>query len=156
MDLLVLGFSTRGFTECAALSENTRYSVLALDYFGDMDQERWGKCHSLRRDFNISGFTAEGIISALNRMEESGVHYEAVAYTSGIENQPGVIRHIANGKKLLGNAAHAVEAARDFKRVNRLLQNVGVSSPRTLFRWRSPPPPGEWLCKPLIPEAVSR
>lgn len=85
----------------------------------------------------------------LVQMEENGVNYEAVAYTSGIENQPEVIRHVANRKRLLGNPAPVVEAARDFKRVHHLLQKVGVSYPRTLYHWRSPPPPGDWLCKPL-------
>lgn len=149
MNLLMFGFCTRGFTECAALSHNAGYSVLALDYFGDMDQGRWGKSYSLSRDFKVSGFNAEGLIETLCKMEENGVNYEAVVYTSGIENQPEVIRHVANRKRLLGNPAPVVEAARDFKRVHHLLQKAGVSCPRTLYHWRSPPPTGEWLCKPL-------
>ena len=44
--------------------------MLALDYFGDMDQGRWGKSYSLR-DFKVSGFNAEGIIETC-KMEENG------------------------------------------------------------------------------------
>lgn len=149
LNLLIMGFSTRGFVECAALSHSVGYSVTALDYFGDMDQGRWGKSRSLRRDLGASGFSAEAIIEALRKLEATGASYEAVAYTSGIENQPEVIRYVAKRKRLLGNPAPVVQAARDFKTVHHLLQRAGVSYPRTLYLWRSPPPPGDWLWKPL-------
>lgn len=149
MNLLILGFTTRGFSECATLSHSTGYSVTALDYFGDMDQGRWGKSYSLRRDFGASSFNAEAIIEALRNLDATEASYEAVAYTSGMENLPEVIRYVAERTKLLGNPAPVVEAARDFKRLHHLLQKAGVSYPKTLYVWRSPPPPGDWLCKPL-------
>ena len=149
MNLLIVGFSTRGLAECAALSHSSGYSVTALDYFGDMDQGRWSKSYSLRRDFQSSTFSAEALIGALDRLEATGIKYEAVAYTSGMENRPDVIRHIANNKRLLGNPAPVVEAVRDFKNVHRVLQSIGINYPRTLHSWRSPPPPGDWLCKPI-------
>jgi len=59
----------------------------------------------------------KGLIETLCKMEENGVNYEAVVYTSGIENQPEVIRHVANRKRLLGNPA-PVSSGQDFKRVH--------------------------------------
>ncbi len=148
MNLLILGFSTRGLAECAALSRNAGYSITTLDYFGDMDQKRWGRSYSLRRDFLTSSFSPEIVIEALHKLEATGVSHEAVAYTSSVENHPEIIRHLAEHKKLLGNSAQTVMAARDFQRLHHLLQKVDINYPKTLHVWRGSPPPGDWLCKP--------
>lgn len=147
MRLLMVGYSTRGFAECFGLSDLARkveWSLVTLDYFGDSDGQLWGESLSLGRDFGHLGYSPEGLAEVA-----SAIDYDAVAYVSGVDNRPDIIDRISRGKMLLGNTSQAAAGARDFERLYALLSADGVLCPETRYGWEGPPPPGQWLYKPM-------
>ena len=147
MRLLIAGYSTRGFAECFGLSSLARdaeWSLVTLDYFGDSDGQLWGETLSLSRDFGSLGYSPDGLAEAA-----ATIDYDAFAYVSGVDNRPDIIERLTRGKMLLGNTSGAAAKARDFERLYALLGASGVLCPETHYGWKGPPPPGQWLYKPM-------
>lgn len=143
MKLLLLGFSTRGLAESIALSRCRDWQLVCLDYFGDYDLAQWGEVYSLRRDFGLEDFSAQALLPIVRNFE-----YDAVAYTSGIEDTPALVDQVAAGKELLGNGGETLAAARCWEELHRFLAQKGIAFPRTFYHWQGPLPPGQWLLKP--------
>jgi predicted ATP-grasp superfamily ATP-dependent carboligase len=141
--VLLLGFSTRGLAESIALSSHRDWQLVCLDYFGDYDLAQWGKAYSLLRDFGMEDFSAPAVLRVVRSFE-----YDAVAYTSGVEDTPALVEEVAAGKELLGNGGEALGAARCWEGLHRLLTGRGIGCPRTHYTWEGPLPPGQWLLKP--------
>jgi predicted ATP-grasp superfamily ATP-dependent carboligase len=140
--LLVVGFSTRGLAEAVANCKRRDYALITLDYFGDYDQEQWGKTYSLQRHYDASCFSPQVLVSAA-----SGLDYDAVAYSSSLENEPELVDKLSLNRELLGNDGNTLRRVRNWETFHRFLADKGFSYPKTLYHWQEAAPPGQWLLK---------
>ncbi len=138
---LILGLSTRAIAESAVRGGN---SVFTLDYFGDRDQRALVKNHSLSRDYRLP-FSAESLLKASSDLE-----FDAVLYTSNLENHPKVVRGLADRADVLGNGPGVLRRVRDWAVLREFCRQGSIPHPATLL-------PGEeklatsefnWLHKP--------
>ena len=138
---LILGLSTRALAESAVRGGNR---VFTLDYFGDRDQRALVKNHSLARDYRLP-FSAESLLKASSDLE-----FDAVLYTSNLENHPKVVGGLADRADVLGNGAGVLRRVRDWAVLREFCRQRSIPHPPTLL-------PGEeklatsefnWLLKP--------
>jgi predicted ATP-grasp superfamily ATP-dependent carboligase len=135
--VLLAGISTRAMADSAAAAG---FDVTAIDAFGDLDQHPHVTAVRL-----AGGFTARGAARVGARIET-----DAVAYTGPFENDRAAVRCLAAGRLLLGNSGRLLAAARDPRRVWRVLDGRGLEPARVLSADASTyPPAGRWLVKPL-------
>ncbi|MGH7703459.1 MAG: ATP-grasp domain-containing protein [Gemmatimonadales bacterium] len=80
--------------------------MIALDAYGDLDQQRLAKSVSLRRDLGLR-YTAGTIARVSRRFECDGV-----VYLSGLENHPEAVRQLAEGRRLWGNPPEVLRLVR--------------------------------------------
>ena len=141
MRILIVGLSTRAIAESAV---DGGYDVMTLDYFGDRDQRALVPNVALQRDFDLP-FSAEALLETSKRLD-----YDAVAYTSSLENHPEVVSELARGRRLLGNTPDVLNAVRDWATLRAVCDEEEIPHPTTLL-------PGEegdadetrrWLRKP--------
>ena len=147
MRILIIGVSTRGLAESAKAAG---YDLVTIDYFGDYDQKSWCENLSLKRDLNLPFGSAQLYEASRN------LKFEAVAYTSNLENHPEVIKRFeaASAEKqcrLLGNSAGVLSRVRHWPTLFSFLQNQGVPVPETLYEGHQPPANDQrrWLRKPV-------
>jgi uncharacterized protein len=142
MKILLTGVSVRGMAESAV---NSGYSVMALDAFGDLDLQGFCESHALSRDFELS-YSAGGLFQATRRLQ-----FDAVAYTSNLENYPEIVERMARRHELLGNPANTLRQVRDSSLLHRLLNSAGFEVPETIFQvnGRRATPERRWLNKPI-------
>lgn len=146
MRILIIGVSTRGLAESAKAAG---YELVTVDYFGDYDQKSWCENLSLKRDLNLPFGSAQLYEASRN------LKFEAVAYTSNLENHPEVIRKFEDAGaekqcRLLGNSADVLSRVRHWPTLFSFLQGQGVSVPETLYGHQ--PPANDkrrWLRKPI-------
>lgn len=124
MRVLLLGVSTRALAESAVAGG---CDVVAVDYFGDRDQERVADVRALGRDFGLP-LTAEGL-----RIAARSVKAEAVVYCAGLENHPEIVEELARGRELLGNGHAVLRDVRDWRTLRRFCREERLSCPVTLF-----------------------
>jgi hypothetical protein len=138
---LILGLSTRAIAESAVRGGNR---VFTLDYFGDRDQRALVKNHSLSRDYRLP-FSAANLLKASSDLE-----FDAVLYTSNLENHPEVVGELAERADVLGNGPGVLRRVRDWAVLREFCRQRSIPHPPTLF-------PGEeelttsefnWLRKP--------
>ncbi len=138
---LILGLSTRAIAESAVRGGNR---VFTLDYFGDRDQRALVKNHSLARDYRLP-FSAESLLKASSDLE-----FDAVLYTSNLENHPKVVGELADRADVLGNGPGVLRRVRDWAVLREFCRQRSIPHPPTLL-------PGEeklatsefnWLLKP--------
>ncbi len=146
MRILVTGLSTRAIAESAARGG---HQVVTLDYFGDRDQRALVENHSLLRDLRLP-FSAGSLLQA-SRTLDFDCRLAAVVYISNLENHPGVVEELAQGRVLLGNAPDVLRQVRDWHILRAFCRDAGIACPTTLL-------PGEeseadltvrWLRKPV-------
>jgi len=139
--ILLTGLSTRALAESAAAST---HGFVTLDFFGDRDQRDLSEGYSLLRDFSMP-FSPEGLLEA-----SRGLEFDALVYTSNLENHPEVVEALARGRVLLGNSPESIRQVRDWQVLRRFCRESLISFPPTLL-------PGEekeadssirWLLKP--------
>jgi predicted ATP-grasp superfamily ATP-dependent carboligase len=147
MRILIIGISTRGMAESAKAAG---YDLVTIDYFGDYDQKSWCENLSLKRDLNLPFGSAQLYEASRN------LKFDAVAYTSNLENHPEVIKKFedASAKKhsrLLGNSADVLSRVRHWPTLFSFLQGQGVPVPETLREGHQPPANDKrrWLRKPI-------
>jgi predicted ATP-grasp superfamily ATP-dependent carboligase len=142
MKILLTGVSARGMAESAV---NSGYSVIALDAFGDLDLQGFCESHALFRDFGIP-YSAVGLYQASRRL-----CFDAVAYTSNLENYPEAVQRIARRHELLGNPADTLRRVRDCSLLYRQLSSAGFEAPETIFQvnGRRATHERRWLNKPI-------
>ena len=143
MKILVVGVSVRAMVESAVSS---RYRVVALDAFGDQDLRAMAESYSLPRDFGIP-YSASALYEASRKLA-----FDAVVYTSGLENHPKILDRFAGNCSVIGNSPEAVRSVRNWPDLFSRLRRAGFSVPETIF-------PGDghdfdfsrrWLIKPLL------
>jgi hypothetical protein len=142
MKILILGISTRAMAESAVSSG---YSVIALDAFGDKDLKLLTEAYSLRRDFD-SGYSPHALYIASRSLS-----YDAVAYTSNLENHPGILERIGGDRRIIGNSPQILEAVRDWAGLFAGLKRAGYLVPETIFAGekRETDSHRRWLVKPV-------
>ena len=140
--ILITGLSTRAIAESAARSG---YQVITLDYFGDRDQRALVKNYSLLRDWR-KPYSAQALLWASRDLD-----YDAVAYTSNLENHPHLVEQLSRGKTLLGNTPDVLRQVRDWRVVRTFCQEAGITSPRTILpgEEHSAHPAFTWISKPV-------
>jgi predicted ATP-grasp superfamily ATP-dependent carboligase len=143
--ILATGLSTRAIAESAARGG---HPVVTLDYFGDRDQRSLVENHSLLRDLRLP-FSAGSLLQASRTLDFCRL--AAVVYISNLENHPGVVEELAQGRVLLGNAPEVLRQVRDWHTLRAFCRDAGIACPTTLL-------PGEeseadptirWLHKPV-------
>ncbi len=139
--MLAVGISTRALAESAA---DAGHRLLTLDYFGDRDQKSRAENHAMRRDLGLP-WTPASVAAVARELD-----YEALLYTSDLENHPALISALAGDRLLLGNDEATVRRVRDWRGLRRVCREEGILHPTTLL-------PGEeglasldrnWLTKP--------
>jgi len=142
MKILLAGISTRGLAESAVRSG---YTVIALDAFGDLDQKEICECYSLERDFGIK-YSVSGLYEISHQFE-----FEALAYTSNLENHPEVVCKFERHANLLGNPSSTLQRARNWSALFKLLKKAGFRTPDTIIHGNGRRPDQErlWLQKPV-------
>jgi predicted ATP-grasp superfamily ATP-dependent carboligase len=140
--ILIVGLSTRAIAESAVRGG---YPVFTLDYFGDRDQKELVENYSLKRDCQL-GFSAEALLTASRRLL-----FEAVAYTSNLENHPAVVEGMARGRVLLGNTPQTLGQVRHWPTLRSFCREEGIPFPTTVLAGEEIPieKGRRWLCKPV-------
>jgi predicted ATP-grasp superfamily ATP-dependent carboligase len=143
MKILAAGVSVRAIVESAV---HSGYSVLALDAFGDRDLTAIAETRSLHRDFNAR-YSAEELCNASRQLA-----FDAVVYTSDLENHPEILSRLALDHRILGNPPQVVSAVRNWELLFAKLQRAGFAAPETIFygNERDLDPKRCWLIKPLL------
>ncbi len=143
MKILAVGVSVRAMAESAVRSG---YPVITLDAFGDQDLRALTESFSLRHDFHVP-YSAASLYEKSRRLG-----FDAVAYTSNLENHPEIIRRFAAKCRILGNPPETVESVRHWATLYAKLATAGFQVPQTLFagRMQEADPAGSWLIKPLL------
>ena len=138
MRILLVGLSTRDMAESA---HRGGYDVVTVDYFGDYDQKLLVPNYSLRRDLEM-----DFQVSLLGETA-CQIDFDALAYTSNLENYPEIVGKLAAKGTILGNSPSVLREIRDWPRLSSFLRTEGFRVPRTL---KEPPgPSGRWVKKPL-------
>jgi predicted ATP-grasp superfamily ATP-dependent carboligase len=159
MKILIVGLSTRAIAQSAVRSS---HQVVTVDYFGDRDQRALVENYGLQRDFALP-FSATGLVEASSRLD-----FEAVVYTSNLENHPESVEELARRAILLGNPPSVLRQVRDWQLLRTVCREQGIPSPTTLLpgeeqeagplagpspqgdlRTTSSPEPVRWLYKPV-------
>jgi predicted ATP-grasp superfamily ATP-dependent carboligase len=142
MKILVIGISVRAMVESAV---HSGYPVVALDAFGDQDLRAMAESHALQRDFHIP--YSQGALFDTGRL----LTFDAVAYTSNLENSPETLDRFAEDHRLIGNAPEVVRSVRHFPGLFSRLADAGFPVPETIFALsdREPDPNRRWLIKPI-------
>jgi uncharacterized protein len=142
MKILVVGVSVRAMAESAVRSG---YEILALDAFGDQDLKPITEAYALHRNFNMR--YSPGALYRASRQ----LSYDAVAYTSNLENHPKVLERMAGSRKIIGNPPQSIEAVRDWAALFAGLTRAGFSVPETIFAGEKHKADSQrrWLIKPL-------
>ena len=147
MRILITGVSTRAIAESARAAG---YDFITLDYFGDYDQKRGCENYSLKRDLNLP-FGSTQLYEASRKLK-----FDAVAYTSNLENHPEVVQRFeaastAKPCRLLGNTAKVLSRVRHWPTLFGFLRGQGVPVPETLYDGQRPPVSDNrrWLRKPV-------
>ncbi len=140
--MLAVGISTRALAESAA---DAGHRLVTVDYFGDRDQKNRAENQGLRRDLGLP-WTPAAVAAVAQELD-----YDALLYTSDLENHPGLISALAGDRLLLGNDEATVRRVRDWRTLRRVCREEGILCPTTLL-------PGEeglvpigrdWLTKPV-------
>ena len=120
MKILVVGISVRAMVASAIRSG---YKVLALDAFGDRDLKALAEAYALHRDFNVR-YSPHALCEASRKFS-----YDAVAYTSNLENYPRIIQRLAGRRQVMGNSPQAVAAVRHWAELFDRLKRAGFPVP---------------------------
>ncbi len=147
MRVLLLGVSTRALAESAAADG---HDVVAVDYFGDRDQERVADVRTLQRDLGLPS-TAAGLREAARLIEA-----DSLVYSAGLENHPDIVEELAEEWVVLGNGHAVLREVRDWRRLREFCREEAVSCPVTLFAGEEERAlsgralkSGRWLSKPV-------
>ena len=122
--ILITGLSTRAIAESAVQGG---YRVVTLDYFGDRDQKELVANYSLMRDSRLN-FGAKALLVASRNLS-----FQAVVYTSNLENHPDVVEDLARGRVLLGNSPSTLRQVRDSGHLRSVCRREDIAHPVTLL-----------------------
>lgn len=142
MRILIVGLSTRSIAESAV---RAGYDVITIDAFGDRDQRSLVRNYALQRDFHVP-FSATGLLEA-----SVGLDFDAVAYTSSLENQAEVVAELARGGKLLSNSPRVLRKVRDWAELRAACREEMIPYATTFLSGEESEaePADAWLVKPV-------
>jgi len=137
---LLAGVSIRAMMESAV---EAGFSVMGIDFFGDVDSRWCGKTLSLVNDFK-SAPTVRNLLQAAKT-----ISCEGMTYASGPENQPDPLVFWAERGLLMGNGISTLKQVRDPWRLKAALSEIGVSMPLfySIEQWRPEGTEKKWLLK---------
>lgn len=143
MKILLMGISVRALAESAVLSG---YTVVALDAFGDQDLRALTESYSLHRDFHCS-YSPRELYKASRTLA-----FDAVAYTSNLENHPKMLTHIQRHGRVIGNPPKVIRSVRNWSALFSRLRAENFPVPETIFGGgqREVENKRRWLVKPLL------
>ena len=142
MKILIIGISVRAMVESA---KNSNYRVTALDAFGDQDLRALAKTYSLRREFGVP-YSGNALFQASRSLE-----FDAVAYTSNLENHPEVLDRFAEASRIIGNSPQSVRSVRHWPALFSSLRRAGFSAPETMYSGGADFGMNrQWLVKPVL------
>jgi len=143
MKILVVGISARAM---AASAVRSGYPVVALDAFGDRDLKELTESWSLRRDFKTA-YSPEAVYTASRNLS-----FDAVAYTSNLENYPEILARFDGNHRIIGNSPQIVASVRNWVDLFDRLELAGFSAPKTVLVGQNHPVGSgcRWLVKPLL------
>jgi predicted ATP-grasp superfamily ATP-dependent carboligase len=143
MKILITGVSVRAMTESAV---HSGYTVIALDAFGDRDLTELAESYSLHRDFRFA-YSSEALFKASQKLS-----FDAVAYTSNLENKPEILECFSDSHRILGNSPKVVASVRNWPDLLGNLKSAGFPVPETIFSGKTGPVNSErrWLLKPVF------
>ena len=127
MRILLTGVSTRAMVE-SALKSLPAGKILSLDYFGDYDLQGLCENYSLKRTF-CRPFTASNLFSASQYLS-----FQAVIYTSNLENYPSLLKKFQRKSILLGNSPETLSRIRNPGIFFPFLERTGIPYPKTYFK----------------------
>ena len=142
MKILLVGVSVRAMAESARRSG---YELAALDAFGDLDLQSMCEAHSVTRDFGRE-YSPKALLAA-----SQDLAFDALAYTSNLENYPAVVKQFARAGRLIGNTPETLRKVRHWPTLSAALARGGYLTPETIFpgNGRIPSPERGWLVKPI-------
>lgn len=138
-NLVIIAVCARPYVAAAA---QAGYNVAAFDIFNDVETRRLSFISEQVRFCN-GGFEAEDLWQKLIVNVPSDT---AVAYGSGLENQPEVLEKIASRFRLTGNSPETVASSKHPDRFFALLDALNVPHPET--RLDAPSEDG-WVAKKM-------
>jgi len=143
MKILVVGISVRAMAESAV---HNNYPVIALDAFGDQDLRALTECYSLRHEFGVE-YNPQTLYHVGRKLA-----FDAVAYTSNLENHPDVLRRFAASNRIIGNSPQVVGSVRNWESLFAGLRQSGFSAPQTILHGENPKVNRDrrWLLKPIL------
>lgn len=143
MKILVVGVSVRAMVASAV---NSGYTVVALDAFGDQDMRQLAETHALHREFNVR-YSAGALYRASRKLS-----CDAVAYTSNLENYPGILERFGGARTIIGNSPQTVRAVRSWTDLFVKLRQAGFPTPATICAGESKKANSRlhWLVKPVL------
>jgi predicted ATP-grasp superfamily ATP-dependent carboligase len=133
--LLILGASTRA-AAFSALRAGLR--PWCADLFGDLDLRARCPVKVLASEDYPSGF-----VQLVNQAPPG-----AWIYTGALENRPALVRRLARMRRLWGNDASVLAAARNPRTLERILRTAGLPCPSVSVAGVATPSKGRWLIKP--------
>jgi predicted ATP-grasp superfamily ATP-dependent carboligase len=141
VDLLLAGYTARAMAMSALAGG---YRITTLDYFGDRDLKEIAPNLSLKRDLH-QPFREINMIQA-----GRSLHYDAISYGAGLENQPEAVAALAGGVMLIGNSPETLTRVRDWARLQDFCQRNSIPFPVTLASHdiHLANPQAGWLVKP--------
>ncbi|MDB4894303.1 MAG: uncharacterized protein JWN15_565 [Firmicutes bacterium] len=134
-----------GFTVRALAESTVRAGALpvAVDYFGDRDLK--AVCPEARSVARAGrAYDPRWLIDLAQELT-----WDAVLYTGGLENHPGVVAEFARRAPLFGNSPAVLRSVRDWRQVSAGLAEAGFRVPMTLPPGATVPERGSWLVKPV-------
>lgn len=125
---------------------NSGYPVIALDAFGDRDLKALAESHSLHHDFHAR-YSPSALYKASRELA-----FDAVAYTSNLENHPDILTRLSGSHKIIGNSPQVIGSVRHWATLLAKLRQAGFSVPETIFadENRRIDPKRRWLIKPVL------
>jgi uncharacterized protein len=131
-----------------ALAQSARrggFPVVVLDLYNDLDTHRYAR-HSRAVAQHEQGFDAAALLKAADELCPPQ-HCAGLVCGSGFEDQPQLLKQLAAGRPLYGNAAETVTRIKDPRQFFALLDELGMAHPEVRF---APPRPAcGWLAKKI-------
>ena len=142
MRILLVGVSTRALAESAL---RAGLDVVAVDYFGDLDQSRLIPSLAVGRDFGLP-FDEASICKVCSLLD-----YDGVIYTGGADIKPALIDLISKDKVLFGNDSKVLRDVRDPILLREACRRGDVEFPVTLVssEAKALDKESKWLVKPI-------
>ena len=142
MKILIAGLSVRAMVESAV---HSGYPVVALDAFGDQDLQSLAESRSLHHDFGTR-YNMRSLYKASRLLD-----FDALAYTSNLENHPDTLQRIAGKRPIIGNPPETVRSVRCWETLSAGLRRAGFSIPDTIFpdEDRDADTRRRWIVKPV-------